>query len=68
MNSDIKKAIASFALFFLCILLAILLSGCFIVEARKRDQDRQQASTNLPPMTVTTNLFNAGPVPGFGDQ
>ena len=57
MNNELKKAIAGFALFFLCILAAILLSGCFIAEARKRDQRRQQASTNLPPMTITTNLF-----------
>lgn len=37
--------------------LMISCSGCFIANAKKRDRDREIASTNLPPMEVTTNLF-----------
>ena len=40
-----------------CLGLVFLCEGCFIANAKKRSRDREIASTNLPPMEVTTNLF-----------
>lgn len=45
----------------------LMASGCFIVKAKQRDREREHSSTNLPPMEITTNLFRAPVVPGFGD-
>jgi len=65
MSENVKRALGIAVGFLAFAMVLLLLTGCFIANAKKRDRDREIASTNLPPMEVTTNLFNPKPVPGF---
>ena len=54
---DMDDYIANALVTLACVGILVALSGCFIANAKKRSRDREIASTNLPPMEVTTNLF-----------
>ena len=54
---DLDDFISNALVTLACVVILVALSGCFIANAKQRSHDREVASTNLPPMEVTTNLF-----------
>ena len=62
--NDLDDYISNVLVLIACVCV-LMLSGCFIANAHKRDRQREYNSTNLPPMQVTTNLFNPVRLPAF---